>query len=175
MQPAELAKAPIDVDRGVTMRQIVAFDKANPKRFEPDIKYGGMTVYMYKSEPGVYYDVHGNTIPEGIAKLAGFETDKLSKMRRKRLAVEAFKEQVSRQLNMEEDEETVILQTAGDWQVISLPNKRAKIVDKETGQIITPIPLPEKDALSLLKELADTAADLAVAEATPATPTGKGK
>lgn len=166
----------IDVDRGVTIRQIVKFDKVNQAKFEPDMKYGGLTVYMYKDDPGTYYDVHGNKVPDGIAKMAGYPVDKLSKLRRKKEAMAIFEREMAKQLNMEEDEEVVILAEAGDWQVIRVSNGRAKIIDKETGDLITRTLLPEKDALSLLKELTDTDADLKVATAaTPETPTSKGK
>lgn len=174
MQSAEVAKAPIDVDRGVTIRQIVKFDKVNQHKFEPDMKYGGLTVYMYKDDPGIYYDVHGNKIPDGMAKLAGYPVDKLSKARRKKEALQIFEREMAKQLNMEEDEEVRILAEAGDWQVIGLPAGRAKIIDKETGDLITRTLMPEKDALALLKELTDTDADLKVATAS-ATPTTKGK
>jgi hypothetical protein len=174
MQQAELAKPVIDVDRGVTIRQIVKFDKTNQHKFEGDIKYGGLTVYMYKDEPGVYYDVHGNKVPEGIAKLAGYPIDKLAKARRRKEALLAFDEQMRQQLAMEPDEESRVLAEDGDWAVMSLPNGRAKIVDKETGASITPITLPEKDALLLLKELTNAATDTKMA-ANPETPSSKGK
>lgn len=165
MQEAQLAKPIIDVDRGVEMHQIVKFDKVNSHKFEPDMKYGGLTVYMYVDEPGIYYDVHGNKLPEGIAKLAGYAVDKLAKQRRKKEALAAFDEQMRKELSMEPDEESRVLAEDGDWQVVSMPGGRAKIVDKDTGRPVTAMTLAEKDAIVLLKELVNSATDTAVATA----------
>lgn len=146
----------IDVDRGVTMRQIVRFDKDNPHKFEADATYGGMIVYMYKDDPGKYYDVHGKPLPEGIAKKAGFPVDRHAKMRKKREAMEAFEQKLRQELAAEMDEE-VILAEAGDWKVVALPMDRAKVVDKETGEAVTAVPMPQADALALLEHLTGTA------------------
>jgi hypothetical protein len=143
----------IDLDRGVIIRQIVKFDTKNTHKFEPDEKYGGVVVHMYVDEPGVYYNVHGKKLPDAIAKYAGFDTDKLSKLRNKRLAVLAFEERVRAELEIELDEDEVVLGEAGEWKIIGLPMDRAKVVDKETGEMVTPVPLSRTDAKILLKEL----------------------
>lgn len=143
----------IDVDRGVSMRQVVKFDKANPSKFMPDPAYGGMYVYMYKDDPGKYYDVHHRLLPEGIAKMAGFDVDTHAKARKFKEADEAFKEEMRKQLGMDSPSE-VILAQSGNWKVVELPMQRAKIVDIETGEAVTPVPMPQSDALALLKNLA---------------------
>lgn len=159
----------IDVDRGVELRQIVAFDKVNPSKFVPDPKYGGMSVYMYVGEPGVYYDVHGNKVPETMAELAGFETKKNAKLLKKQQAMADFNKLMDEQLAMETDE-VEIIKEQGDWQVIALAAGRAKVVDKETGLPVTPTPLPRADALKLLTMLSNEAS----AEGVSATATKKG-
>lgn len=144
----------IDIDRGVTLRQIVAFnDPSNPRKFEPDINYGGMAVYMYKDEPGVYYDVHGKPVVEAIAKKAGFPTDKLAKAKRRRDAVAALEAQFRAELDADDQEEEVVLAEAGGYKVVSLPMGRAKVVDKDTGDSVTPVPMPVEAAKVLLGEL----------------------
>lgn len=146
----------IDIDRGVSIRQVVKFDDKNPNKFEADVKYGGMTVYMYKDEPGKYYNVHGKEIPEGMAALAGFPVEKLARARRKKEAMAAFTQELNDKLALELDEE-VILKEDGDWKVVAMPAGRAKIVDKETGGLVTPQPMARKDAMDLLKHLTGTA------------------
>lgn len=153
----------IDVDRGVDIRQVVKFE--NQHKFAPDPRYGGLTVYMYMDDPGVYYDVHGNKLPEGIAKMAGFSIDKLAKARKKKEAMAQFEKRIAQELALEQDEE-IVIREAGDWKILALPMDRAKIVDKDTGEMVTPVPLSRSDADALLNHLvgsADTAAD-AVAE-----------
>lgn len=159
----------IDVDRGVTLRQIVAFDKKNPAKFLPDPTYGGLSVYMYKDEPGIYYDPHGNQVPEGIAKIAGFDTNKLARARKKKEALASFEKEMSRQLALEDEGEIEILAEKGDWQVIAMPMDRAKIVDKTSGEMVTAVPLPRLDAMNLLDLLVDASAEAAQ----PSTTKGK--
>lgn len=147
----------IDVDRGVTMRQTVVFDKNNPSKFLPDPRYGGVTVYMYKDEPGIYYDAHGNKVPEGVAKIAGFDTGKLAKLRHKREAMAQFEAKLRKQLELENQDAQVVIAEAGDWQVIEMPLDRAKIVDKTTGALVTAVPMAKGEALLFLATLTETA------------------
>lgn len=142
----------IDVDRGVTMRQVVRFDAKNPHKFEPDPQYGGMTVYMYKDEPGVYYDVHHKVVPEAVAAKAGFDTTKLAKARRKREAMAQFEEKLRAELAMEVEEE-IILREGGGYKVIQLPEGRARIVDSDSNEAVTPVPMTKTEAIRLFGEL----------------------
>lgn len=149
---------PIDLDRGVTIRQIVAFtDHTNPRHYEPDINFGGLAVYMYKDDPGKYYDAHGKPLPEGIAERAGFPVGKLAKARKRKEAVAKLEAQFRAELEADELDEVRVIAEAGEWQVIELPMGRAKVVDKETGDSVTPVPLPIEAAKVLLGELTKTA------------------
>lgn len=157
---------PIDIDRGVTLRQIVTFnDPTNPRKYEPDINYGGMAVYMYKDEPGVYYDAHGKVVPELMAQKAGFPTDKLAKAKRRRDAVAALEAQFRAELEADDQDEAVVLAEAGGYKVIALPMGRAKVVDKDTGDSVTPVPMPVEAAKVLLGELTKTIEAATVVEA----------
>ena len=151
--------ATIDVDRGVTIKQIVRFDKANPNKFVPDPTYGGMTVYMYKDEPGKYYDVHGRLLPEGMAEKAGFDVKSLAKQRHRREKLKEFDDRLAQELALEMGEE-VILKEAGDWKVVALPMERAKVIDKESGEAITQVPMTRPEAIALLDSLTSTASDI---------------
>lgn len=156
----------INLDRGVTMRQIVAFnDPKNPRKYEPDINYGGMAVYMYKDTPGVYFDVHGKEIPEVIAAKAGFPVGKLAKARRRKEAVAALEAEFRRELEVEDIEEETIVAEAGAYKVVALPMGRARVVDRETGDSVTPVPLPLEAAKVLLGELTKGAEAAKVVEA----------
>lgn len=154
----------IDLDRGVTMHKIVKFVGVN--KFEADQAFGGMCIYMYKDEPGVYYDDHGRKVPEALAEKAGFPIKEHAKQRAIREATAKFKEQMAAQLRVG-DEELTVIKAAGDWQVLRLPLGRAKIVDRETGESVTPTVMTEADALMLLDQLtgAKSETDAAVREA----------
>lgn len=136
----------IDVDRGVTIRQVVKFNDHG--QFSPDPAYGGLMVYMYKDEPGVYYDTHGRKVPEHLADIAGFDTKRNAKSRRKHEAMKDFERKLAQELALEADEE-IILAENSEYRVVALPMERAKIVDRETGAPVTHVPMPQADALSL--------------------------
>lgn len=160
----------IDVDRGVTLRQIVKFDDKNPNKYIPDPSYGGMFVYMYKDEPGKYYDVHGRPLPEGIAKRAGFPVEQLAKQRHKREVLKTIEDRLSIELALELGEEVILSGDDGmplenaTWKVLALPMDRAKVVDKETGEAVTAVPMPRPDAIMLFNELTRTDAQVKVIE-----------
>lgn len=160
----------IDVDRGVHMKQIVKFDEKNPNSFTPDNKYGGLMVYMYVDEPGLYYDVHGKNVAEGMAALAGFDVNKFAKARKRREALAAYDKRLEQELSLEKDEE-VILAEAGDWRVIALPLQRARVIDIETGEAVTAAPMTQADALELLKHLVGTGDEAEAAAKSEPAPT----
>lgn len=143
----------IDVDRGVHIKQIVKFDPKNAVKFDPDQMYGGITVYMYVDEPGKYFDVHGRDVAIALAKRAGFDTDRLAKVRNRQLAVRKFESDLAKELALELDEEEVILAEKGSWKVRALPMERAQVIDIETNEPVTPAPMLRADAIRLLDEL----------------------
>lgn len=157
-----MATSRIDLDRGVSIRQVVRFDEGNRHKFEPDEKYGGLTVHMYKDTPGVYFDVHGNPLPDAIAKRAGFPVERLAKSRAKREAMNKFEQRLAEELALEADEEIILAQD-GNWKVVALPMERAKVVDVETGEPVTAVPMTRADALLFLQELTGTAAEVEAA------------
>lgn len=147
----------IDIDRGVSMRQVVKFESQH--KFMPDPKYGGLVVYMYKTEPGKYYDPHGRPVADAIAKLAGFDVERHARMRRRNDAMAEYERALNEELQTEAGDE-VIIAAKGGWKVVALPLERAKIVDEETGALVTAVPMSRKDALVLLDNLAGVKEDM---------------
>lgn len=139
------------LDRGVTIRKAVKFDKKNTQHF--DDTYGGLEVIMYKDQPGIYYDIHGNVVHENIAKMAGFPVDKLAKSKLYREKMAAVQKKLRAELeDIQMEEEQIVLAEAGDWRVIALPGDRAKVIDKNDNNI-TPLPMPVAEAKALLRDL----------------------
>lgn len=145
--------AAIDVDRGIVFKQVVKFDAKNKNKFEPDEQYGGLAVYMYIDTPGVYYNVHGKEVPAAMAQKAGYDVTHLGKLRGKQLALAEFDRKLRAELEIELAEDEVVLAEAGEWKIIGLPADRAKVVDKETGEPVTAVPMSRSDAKKLLAEL----------------------
>lgn len=137
----------IDVNRGVTIRKAVRFDEKNPKRFETI--YGGLEVYMYKDQPGVYYDAHGNKVNEKLAGIAGFPTSKLANERKRKERLDAFKDQVDKELALLSEDDPVVLAERDDWKIVQAPGGRARIMTLD-GDYVTPLPITKKEAFQLL-------------------------
>lgn len=157
----------IDVDRGVQIRQIVKFDSHNRARYDADLRYGGIFVYMYKDEPGVYYDVHGNVLPVKLAENAGYPVAHNAKQLKMARATAEFKEQMRQALELEAEAERVVLAEAGDWQVLQLPMGRATVVDKATGKPVVAVTMMEAEALLFLQNLTQGDEEVNVATDVP--------
>lgn len=151
-----MAQGNIDVDRGVQIRQIVKFDSKNRARYDADLQYGGIFVYMYKDAPGVYYDVHGNTIPKHMAALAGYPVTENAKKLKLAQASAEFRENMRKALEIESEEKKVVLAEAGDWQVLQLPMGHATVVDKATQRPVIAVTMTEADAMVFLQNLTQT-------------------
>lgn len=147
----------IDIDRGVSMRQVVKFESQH--KFLPDPAYGGLVVYMYKDDPGKYFDAHGRAVADAIAKIAGFDIERHAKMRRRNETMAEFARALDEELRTESGDE-VILASKGGWKVVALPMERAKIVDEDTGALVTAVPMTRDDALLLLDKLAGVKEDI---------------
>jgi hypothetical protein len=50
---------------------------------------GGMCIYMYNDEPGVFYNERGGKISDRLAEQAGFDVNSLSREKRKQAAMRA--------------------------------------------------------------------------------------
>lgn len=114
----------IDVNRGVSIWRY-------PK--------GGMDVFMYKNEPGIYLDAHGREVPEKLAKAAGAPVEKYRKRRmikeEQARVTEALKEKY------ELDAPEVVKEVDG-LQLIELPGgmmRVSRVVEGETEHLSQPI------------------------------------
>lgn len=137
----------IDVNRGVTMRKAVRFDKKNPKKFET--AYGGLEVYMYKDSPGIFYDAHGNEVNEKLAGIAGFPINKLANERKRKERLAAFKDQVDKELALISEDDPIVLAERDGWKIVQAPGGRARIMTTD-GDYITPLPVTQEEAFQLL-------------------------
>lgn len=129
--------AKIDLDRGVLIR-----------------KHSGasMYVYMYIDTPGVYFNAHGNEVPEALAKAAGFDVETFGKERYKREKMQEFRGQLDRELEVATVKEKVIAKRDG-YRVVARPLGTADVYDPD-DQKLNDKPITEAEAMLLLDFMA---------------------
>lgn len=128
----------VDPDRGYMMR---------------DHGRLGINIYMYVDDPGVYMTYHGHTVPEQLAKEAGFEVDRFAKERLRRERMAAAAKAIEAELADGGVVEEVVAEK-GDFKMIHIGLGRYQIVDKDK-QVLTEAPLTKELAEGLLDSLAD--------------------
>jgi hypothetical protein len=150
-----MAEAAIDLDRGVHMRT--------------NAQAGGIQIYMYVDQPGVYYDPFGNEVPDVLAEGAGFDVSLLAKQRKlkemKEKAVAAITEEFEKADIVGKE---VVVRSRGGFTLVDLGAERHIIKDQD-GNSINPVPLPRSQADLVLDQLTPGAKDdkLSKAEAEP--------
>lgn len=126
--------AKIDVNRGVLMTKHPA----------------GFAVYMYKQDPGTYYDAHGNEVPDQVAKAAGFDVPKYKRTHdlftQRKLVEAKIAEQMGAVLH------EVMKERAG-FKLVHIGND-VYHVENPNGDRVTPVAVPEVVAIALMEELA---------------------
>lgn len=110
----------------------------------------GISVYMYNAEPGRYYTEQGHELPEGMAKLAGFEVEALSHARRKQEAMSKAANTIEAEFSKETTR--FVVETRGDYSLIEVGKDRFNI-EFSDGTAINPMPLAKDVALRVLDTL----------------------
>lgn len=121
---------------------------------------GGMQVFMYCDDPGVFYNERGGRVSEGIARQAGFDVDTLSKAQRKKQAM------LQAQKTVEEEYAGIaamkIIEERGEYRLVEPAPGHFQIQFVEadgSGSTLTTSPLTEKAARKLFVEMAGEDAD----------------
>lgn len=126
----------MDADRGYAMRVIDG---------------SGVQVYMYMDEPGIFRNAFGQEVDDSLARLAGFDVDRLLKERAKRERMKAAFEQIEAEMAEGEAKQEVALERSG-YTLIDLGLGRFQIKDPEGG-LLTAQPVPEEVARKLFDQL----------------------
>lgn len=131
----------IDLNRGVTIR------------YHPS----GMAVYMYKAEPGVFYNAFAVEVTAKVAAQAGFNTNTLLKERQKRDRIAHAHAAIEREF-AGAHESREVLERAG-YKVFHVGLGNHDLVDPE-GNKLNPVPLPEEATMRLLDALCPPEAEV---------------
>jgi hypothetical protein len=115
-----LAERKIDYDRGVRIRTV------------PNM---GMDIFMYKDAPGVYLNAYGTEVTLELAKLAGFDVERLGKLRLRQERMAQMARQIDDELATAEQSREVVEELDG-FKIISLGDERYVIEDPD-GNVLT--------------------------------------
>lgn len=126
---------PIDLDRGVMICTL------------PGAK---MDIFMYLDQPGVYFDCHGNPVPEGLARAAGFPVETLAKKRRMAEEMEKTKALIEAKLQIAKTSE--VYAEKDGYKVVHFPETGMAVVESGAGRL-TPEPVPLSLATTIFGEL----------------------
>ena len=126
--------AAIDLNRGVIMRTH---------------RQSGITVCMYKDDPGVYLDENGHEIGESFARDAGFDVDTLDKQKERNEAMAKAIANVNREY---ESEKNQIVFEAGGFKVRHEEAGRHSVLDAE--DLIMSRDHSRGDAINIVRQLA---------------------
>lgn len=134
---------PIDLNRGVTI-------KTDPAT--------GARICMYKDEPGVFLNAHGDVVADTLAARCGFPVKDLLRERHKRDALARSAQEIEAEYEEKmavKTKDKVIAESEDGYKVIQQPFGRCWVHGPD-GKPINDRPLTKEEALHLYKVIRDT-------------------
>lgn len=116
----------------------------------------GIEVFMYKREPGVFYNIFGKVLPEEIAADAGFDVAALTKHKLAREKMVEAQAAIEAELGLGAAQRKVIKEEKG-YSLIQLGSGLCTM--EYEGQQISAVALPKAQAEKLFNRLANPAGD----------------
>lgn len=128
-------------------QRTINYDRPCIIKMVPDI---GMEIFMYKDNPGVYLTAYGSEVPLALAEKAGYDVQRLGKLRQRKLNVETAIALAHKQAEADEVDRNVIADFSG-FKVISIGLGRHLVEDRD-GNVITPhVHLSKEMAIGIAK------------------------
>jgi len=137
----------IDLDRGVTKRP----------------HSSGIVVVMYKDTPGEYFDATGNPVTSELAEQAGFPVEEHATEMKKAAALAQARAAVEAEFAAKSDLVNQVLSASVEGQVYVLKKGKGdnySIVNKESGEALTPYLVDKSTAQTLMQALGATTNDV---------------
>jgi hypothetical protein len=116
-----VSKDRIDYDRGVKIKIIGRLN---------------MEVFMYKDDPGVFIDSHGNPVPLELAAEAGYDVPRLEKLRIKKQRLHDAAKFVEEDMGADESSQVTIFEQDG-FRVVGV-GSGLHFVEDPDGNCLTP-------------------------------------
>lgn len=129
----------IDYDRGVMIKADAT---------------SGVKVFMYLDAPGVYLNIYGTPVSESLAKAAGYDTERFSKMKLKKEMVQNAIQAIEADVAVSDDFTPKTIATAAGFKLQVANPFGGHIVLSPDDDRLTPYVMPKEAAMSLLRQLA---------------------
>ncbi len=117
---------------------------------------GGIGVFMYNDDPGVFLNERGAPVSERFAEAAGFDVQSLGRQRRKKVAMEAAGKAVEAEFSQDAPN-SYIIKERGEYRLVELAPGHFAIHFIEpdgTGSPLSATAMPRKAAETLFDQLA---------------------
>lgn len=117
----------------------------------------GFNIYMVKSRPGVFYNIHGDIVSDEAAREAGFPVEKLVKERKRRELMSKAQTEIAAQLDQEfadKPEDEPLMERRG-YRLMPHPLGGYRLLDPDGASVLSPTapPLPEEQAIELFNKV----------------------
>lgn len=109
----------------------------------------GIKVNMYLDDPGTYLDDRGQPLDEKFAIQAGFNVERDKREKLKQLKLKAYKEQLDREMQSEEEALAEAMSQSGKVDVRHIGGGQFAIFDK-TGARMTKVAMTRADVEALI-------------------------
>lgn len=136
------------------MAQALDLNRGVMTKFHPS----GIKVSMYIDDPGTYYADNGQALAEELAAQAGFDIDRNKREKVKLLKMKAYKEQLEREMQSEEDALADAMSKGDNHDVRHIGGGQYAIFDKATGARITRVAMSKADVELLIGPLKEAPA-----------------
>lgn len=115
----------------------------------------GMSVNMYLDDPGVYLTASGDPMDAELAKQAGFDLERMNLERVKQLKLKAYREQLDRELQSEEDNLAAAFSQSDKHDVRHIGGGQYAVFDKD-GKRVTKVAMSKADVELLVGKLPES-------------------
>lgn len=115
----------------------------------------GLTVNMYLDDPGVYLTATGDPIDSKLAEQAGFDLAKMNAERVKMAKLKAYKEQLERELQSEEESLAAAFSQSEKHDVRHIGGGQYAVFDKD-GKRVTKVAMSKADVELLVGKLPES-------------------
>lgn len=114
---------------------------------------GGISIFMYKDDPGRYLTAYGTEVAEDLARTAGFDIEKLRKSGLRIARMQEAKRLIEKEFAETDGSLGVVEKTVNGFTVVALGAGRYDVRDPEGNRLNT-VPLPKDVAENLVEQLA---------------------
>lgn len=110
----------------------IDYDRGVQKRLHPT----GISVFMYKDQPGVFYNAHGKEVAPSLATECGYKTERLLREKLRREKMTAAQIAIDEEFGYSDKQHVVVAERDG-YQLVDIGLDRFIIEDNE-GVSLTP-------------------------------------